>query len=96
MSGVRRQVAVADELWSIVQAILNDREPKYGAQQGRLDQEMDLAMGESGRVDCQDDPPLPLRSPTTSEAKQHEQFERAYGCALEKIEKMVDIFFSRP
>ena len=40
---------MADELLSIATAVLNDTEPEYGAALGRQDQEMNIAMNESGK-----------------------------------------------
>ena len=44
------QIAVADELLSIANAILNDTEPEYGALLARQDQEMNIAMGRIGQT----------------------------------------------
>ena len=40
-------IAVADCLMSLVDAIRQDKQPEYGGQQARLDQELTLAMFES-------------------------------------------------
>lgn len=41
------QISVASELMSLVNAVRNDTEPEYGALNGRIDREIDLAMARS-------------------------------------------------
>jgi predicted dehydrogenase len=43
------EIGVAGCLMSLVKAVRDGREPTYGAQQARLDQELILAIGESGK-----------------------------------------------
>lgn len=88
------QVQVADELLSIANAVREGEEPAYGAAAARLDQEMDIAMLESGDRD-RTTIPLPLQGVTAYEEQHHERFMEKYGCAPTDIEKLVDTFFHR-
>ena len=45
------QLSVASEIMSIANAHRNDTEPEYGALNGRVDQEVALAMGKSWSID---------------------------------------------
>jgi predicted dehydrogenase len=89
-----RQVAVADELTSIARAVRDNIEPEYGAVQGRLDQEMNIAMLESGGRDRQT-VRFPLTTPTAYEASIHAAYKDKYGCEADDIEQLVDVFFPR-
>lgn len=54
------QISIASELMSIVEAVRDDKEPEYGATNGRIDREVDLAISSShqqGNVPVQ----LPLK-----------------------------------
>ena len=54
------QISIASELMSIVEAVREDKAPEYGALNGRIDREVDLAIGrshEQGNVPVQ----LPLQ-----------------------------------
>ena len=89
-----RQVAVADELLSIADAVTEDREPEYGAAQGRLDQEMNLAMQESALRKWQVID-FPLTGLTETEQEDHRQFREQYGCEPEEVDKLIDVFYPR-
>ena len=88
------QVQVADELLSIATAVRDDCEPAYGAAAARLDQEMNIAMLESGERD-RTTIPLPLQPPTQYEERHHESFMEKYGCRPTDVEQLVDTFFPR-
>ena len=88
------QVQVADELLSIAAAVRDDAEPAYGAAAARLDQEMNIAMMESGDSD-RTTIPLPLRQTTAYEERHHESFLEKYDCAPTDVEKLVDTFYPR-
>ena len=88
------QVQVADELMSIAGAVREDTEPAYGARAARLDQEMDIAMLESGEKD-RTTIPFPLQQTTQNEEKIHESFMEKYGCEPTDIDRLVDTFFHR-
>ncbi|GIX06036.1 MAG: hypothetical protein KatS3mg115_0439 [Candidatus Poribacteria bacterium] len=88
------QIAVADELMSVARALDTNGPPEYGAQAGRLDQEMNLAMGESarrGRATLQ----FPLEEETAAEIAIHQGYPQQYGCEAEDIEGLLDVFFPR-
>jgi predicted dehydrogenase len=89
-----RHVAVADELLSLARAIRQRAEPEYGATRGRLDQEMNIAMEESGRRDRQTIR-FPLTAPTEYEEKIHAGFREHYGCDAEDLDHLIDVFFPR-
>jgi predicted dehydrogenase len=88
------QVSIADELESLVRAVESGRAPDYGAERGRQDREMDLAMAESARLGRQP-LSLPLADLTQTEAEIHDRFEREYGHDPEDVEALVDHFFPR-
>lgn len=88
------QIAVADELLSIANAILNDTEPEYGALLGRQDQEMNIAMGESGKR-SRETLAFPLTELTETELGIHDNYRRQYGHPIEDIEAGIDTFFPR-
>ncbi|RKU28549.1 hypothetical protein C6495_14965 [Candidatus Poribacteria bacterium] len=88
------QIAVADELLSIANAILNDTEPEYGALLGRQDQEMNIAMGESGKR-SRETLAFPLTELTETEQGIHDNYRRQYGHPIEDIEAGIDTFFPR-
>ena len=88
------QIAVADELLSIATAILNDSEPEYGAALGRQDQEMNIAMGESGKR-SKETIAFPLTELTETERGTHESYQQQYGHPIEDIEAGIDTFFPR-
>lgn len=88
------QVAVADELLSIARAVLDDVEPEYGAAEGRLDQEMNIGMVESGRVErCTIH--FPLTAPTSYEEEIHDSFKKNYGFPADDVDGLLDVFFPR-
>ena len=88
------QIAVADELLSIATAVLNDSEPEYGAALGRQDQEMNIAMGESGNR-SKETIAFPLTELTETERGTHESYQQQYGHPIENIEAGIDTFFPR-
>ena len=88
------QIAVADELLSIATAVLNDSEPEYGAALGRQDQEMNIAMGESGKR-SKETIGFPLTELTETEHGTHESYQQQYGHPIEDIEAGIDTFFPR-
>jgi predicted dehydrogenase len=88
------QVAVADELLSVARAIESGAAPEYGAAAGRLDQEMNLAMGESSRSD-RTPVTFPLREPTAGEERTHAGYQETYGVAVDDIDGLLDVFFPR-
>ncbi len=88
------QVAVADELLSLARAVQGGSAPEYGGEQGRLDQEMNLAMIESGRRDRQTIS-FPLAGPTAYEQQVHAAYREQYDCDAGDIDKLVDVWFPR-
>ena len=88
------QIAVADELISIATAVLNDTEPEYGAMLGRQDQEMNIAMNESGNR-SREAITFPLTDLTATERGTHESYQQQHGHPIEDIEAGIDIFFPR-
>jgi len=88
------QVAVADELLSVVKALETKSPPEYGAAAGRLDQEMSLASAESsrrGRATVT----FPLVEPTEGELATEARYERQYGVRADDIEGLLDVVFPR-
>lgn len=88
------QIAVADELLSIATAIFNDTEPEYGAARARQDQEMNIAMSESGNR-SRETITFPLTELTETERGTHESYQKQYGHPIEDIEAGIDTFFPR-
>ncbi len=88
------QIAVADELISIATAIRNDTEPEYGAARARQDQEMNIAMSESGKQ-SRETLTFPLTSVTATEQRIHANYQQKYGHPIEDIEGGIDTFFPR-
>ena len=88
------QIAVADELLSIATAVLNDTEPEYGAALGRQDQEMNIAMNESGNR-SKETITFPLTELTETERGTHESYQQQYGHPIEDLEAGIDTFFPR-
>lgn len=88
------QIAVADELLSIANAIRNDTEPEYGAQLARQDQEMNIAMSESGKR-SRETLAFPLTELTETEQGIHDTYLQQYGHPIEDIEAGIDTFFPR-
>ena len=88
------QIAVADELLSIATAVLNDTEPEYGAARGRQDQEMNIAMSESGNR-SRETITFPLTELTETERGTHESYQKQYGHPIEDIEAGINTFFPR-
>ena len=88
------QIAVADELLSIATAVLNDTEPEYGAALARQDQEMNIAMNESGKR-SRETITFPLTDLTATERSTHESYQQQHGHPIEDIEAGIDTFFPR-
>ena len=88
------QIAVADELLSIANAIFNDTEPEYGARLARQDQEMNIAMSESGKR-SRETLAFPLTGLTETEQGIHDNYLQQYGHPIEDIEAGIDTFFPR-
>ena len=88
------QIAVADELLSIATAVLNDTEPEYGAALGRQDQEMNIAMNESGNR-SKETIAFPMTELTETERGTHESYQQQYGHPIEDLEAGIDTFFPR-
>ena len=88
------QIAVADELLSIANAIRNDTEPEYGARRARQDQEMNIAMSESGKR-SRETLDFPLTELTETEQGIHDTYLQQYGHPIEDIEAGIDTFFPR-
>lgn len=89
-----RQIAVTDELLSIATAVLNDTEPEYGATRARQDQEMYIAMNESGNH-SRETLTFPLTALTATEQSFHEDYQQKFGHSIEDIEAGIDTFFPR-
>jgi hypothetical protein len=88
------QIPVADELLSLANAIIHDTEPEYGAQLGRQDQEMNIAMSESAkqsRVTLT----FPLTDLTETERGMHNSYEQQHGHPIDDVEAGIDTFFPR-
>lgn len=88
------QIAVADELLSIAKAVLEDTEPEYGSTLARQDQEMNIAMNESGKR-SKETIVFPITDLTETEKGTHENYEKQYGHPIEDIEAGIDTFFPR-
>lgn len=88
------QIAIADELFSVIRALETQKTPEYGAAAGRLDQEMSLASAESarrGRATVT----FPLQEPTPGELAAEAQYEQKYGVRADDLEGLLDVFFPR-
>ena len=88
------QVAVADELLSIANAVIQDTDPEYGAICARQDQEMNIAMNESAQRN-RETVSFPITNLTETETKIHENYEREYGHPIEDVEAGINTFFPR-
>jgi predicted dehydrogenase len=88
------QVPVADELVSIANAVREGREPDYGTARGRQDQEMNLAMSESARLDRRT-LYFPITTLMETERTMHERFRQQYGRDVMDLDGLVDVFFPR-
>ena len=89
-----RQIAIADELLSIAKAVQNDTEPEYGAALARQDQEMNIAMNESGKR-SRETVLFPIANLTETELASHRKYEQLYGHPIDDIEAGIDTFFPR-
>ena len=88
------QIPVADELLSLANAIIHDTEPAYGAQLGRQDQEMNIAMSESAKQ-SRATLNFPLTDLTETECVIHENYEEQHGHPIDDVEAGIDVFFPR-
>lgn len=88
------QIPVADELLSLANAVLDDTEPEYGAQLGRQDQEMNIAMSESAKQ-SRATLTFPLTDLTETERDIHNGYEQQHGPPIDDVEAGIDLFFSR-
>ncbi len=88
------QVAVADELLSIANAVINDMAPEYGAKLGRQDQMMSIGMSESAKR-SRETLTFPLTDLTETERGIHESYQRQYGHPIDDVEAGIDTFFPR-
>ncbi len=88
------QIAVADELLSIATAVLNDTEPEYGAALARQDQEMNIAMNESGKR-SRETLLFPIKELTETENSTNASYEKQHGHPIDDIEAGIDTFFPR-
>ena len=88
------QIAVADELISIAKAVNNDIEPEYGHILARQDQEMNIAMNESGKR-SKETIMFPITDLTETEQSTHDNYEKQYGHPIEDVEAGIDTFFPR-
>jgi hypothetical protein len=79
---------------SIAQAVLNDQPTRYDARTGREDMELQIAVGESGRLGRQP-LDLPLTEITLHEEEIHEKFNAKYGAEPFDVEKLVGFFFPK-
>lgn len=88
------QIAVADELLSIANAVNNGTEPEYGAALARQDQEMNIAMNESGKR-SRETLLFPLTDLTDTEHDTNENYQKQFGHPIEDVEAGIDTFFPR-
>ena len=88
------QIPVADELLSLANAVLHDTEPEYGAQLGRQDQEMNIAMSESAKQ-SRATLNFPLTDLTETERDIHDRYEGQHGRPIDDVEAGIDVFFPR-
>ena len=88
------QIPVADELLSLANAVLHNTEPEYGAQLGRQDQEMNIAMSESAKQ-SRTTLTFPLTDLTETERNMHYNYEGQHGHPIDDVEAGIDLFFPR-
>jgi len=88
------QISIADELWSIAKAVLQDAEPEYGPYEARKDMEMGIAIQESAR---QGRKPisLPLTDVTEHENRIHRNFREKYGVDPFKVQELLSTVYPR-
>ena len=72
----------------------NDTEPEYGAALARQDQEMNIAMNESGKR-SRETILFPIANLTETELASHRKYEQLYGHPIDDIEAGIDTFFPR-
>jgi len=87
-------LSIIEEMDSIAQAVINDQPTRYDAREGRKDMEIQMAMGESGRLDRQPIE-LPLKGVTGHEEEIHQKFKNRYGIDPFDVEQLVDFFFAK-
>lgn len=87
-------LAIIEEMDSIAQAIRTDQPTRYDARTGRKDMELQIAVGESGRLGRRP-LDLPLTEITPYEEGIHAHFKEKYGADPYDVEKLVDFFFPK-
>ncbi|MBI1929071.1 Gfo/Idh/MocA family oxidoreductase [Candidatus Poribacteria bacterium] len=87
-------LAIIEEMDSIAQAIRTDQPTRYDARTGRKDMELQIAVGESGRLGRKP-LDLPLTEITPHEEGIHAHFKEKYGADPYDVEKLVDFFFPK-
>ena len=87
-------VAVVDELMSIARAVIEDSEPEYGGEAGRMDQATSLTLQESARRGGEPIE-LPTNHPTPYEEEIHENFRKKYGMDPFDTDALLTKFFPR-
>ncbi len=87
-------LAIIEEMDSIAQAVINDQPTRYGVREGRKDMEIQMAMGESGRLGRQPIE-LPLKEVTAHEEEIHQGFKNRYEIDPFDVEQLVDFFFAK-
>jgi len=87
-------VSVVDELMSIATAVLDNSEPEYGGEAGRIDLATSLTLQESARRGGE---PIefPTKHPTPYEEKVHENFRKKYGVDPFDTDSLLTVFFPR-
>lgn len=88
------QISIADELLSIANAVNDGTEPEYGSALARQDQEMNIAMNESGKQSRQT-LLFPLIEITETERSANDKYHRQHGHPIEDVEAGIDHFFPR-
>jgi len=92
--GSEDEVARADELNSLYRAVVDGIAPEYGGQNGYLDQELVVAMNESGLTGGAT-LHYPLPATTGWEEETHAAFRRAYGVdPLTDVDRARRVLFS--
>jgi len=87
-------LSIIEEMDSIAQAVMNGQPTRYDAREGRKDMEIQMAMGESGRMERQPIE-LPLKEVTGYEEEIHRKFKDKYGIEPFDVEHLVDFFFPK-
>ena len=88
------RVNVADELLSAAAAVRSGEPPEYGAEAGRLDQEMNIAVSESARRG-RESIFFPLTEETAGERSTHASYQANYGVEWNDVDGLLDVYFPR-